>query len=134
MIPINFAYERSANVEQFDYFASLVIIPAATSDIFRVTLPASFRRGFITALGIGIDDPTAFQTSVFSVRVNDIADRYYQNIQDQLAPFNEPREIAPILVKPTDIVSVRGINNGAANRLYAARIRGFFDFGYSEKG
>jgi hypothetical protein len=133
MIPINFAYPRSGNVEQFDYYASLSIAPGVTSDVFRQVVSSNFKRGFITAFGHGIDDPTAFLLSVFSIRVNDVADRYYQNIQDQLAPFSEPREIAPILVRPGDVLSVRVTNNNVASKLYAARIRGFFDFAYLEK-
>jgi len=133
MIPINFAYARSGNVEQFDYFASLSIANGVTIDVFRQIVPASFKRGFITAFGMGIDDPSAFITTIFSIRVNDIADRYYQNIQDQLAPFSEPREIAPILIQPNDVLSVRVTNNGAVPKLYAARLRGFFDFAYAEK-
>jgi hypothetical protein len=128
MIPINFSYPRSGNVESFDYYASVNIANGNSGEIVAAQLGAAFKQGYITALGIGIDDPSAFVGSIFSVRVNGNPDRYYQSIQDQLAPFSEPREIAPILIKPNDRITVFVVNNNAASKLYAARLRGFFDF------
>jgi hypothetical protein len=132
-IPINFSYERSGNVELFDYYASANVANGITASIVNQRVPSSFKRGFITVYGHGIDDPSAFLTSIFRIRVNGVADRYYQSIQDQLAPFGEPREIAPILIRPNDLIELDVTNNGAVSRLYATRIRGFFDYAWSEK-
>jgi len=132
-IPINFSYARTGNVELFDHYASISIAAGITTSIVTVRVPASVSRGFVTLYGHGIDDPSAFLTSIFRIRVNGVPDRFYQTIQDQLAPFGEPREIAPILVRPNDIIELDATNNGAVSRLYATRIRGFYDYAYGEK-
>ena len=132
-IPINFAFERSANVELFDYYASLSIATTATGIIVSFRVPTQVKRGFLTVYGHGIDDPSAFVLSVFRIKVNGIADKFYQNIQDQLAPFGEPREIAPILIRPGDLIELEATNNNALTKLYAARVRGFYDFAWNEK-
>jgi hypothetical protein len=132
-IPINFSYARTGNVELFDHYASLSVATTVTASIVTVRVPASVSRGFITLYGHGIDDPSAFVTSVFRIKVNGVPDRFYQNIQDQLAPFGEPREIAPILVRPNDLIELEVTNNGGVSKLYAARIRGFYDYAYGEK-
>jgi len=132
-IPITFPYPRSANVELFDYYASLTIANGTSTSIFSQQLPTLFKRGFITYAGFGIDNPTAFNGSIWQIRVNSVADRYYQSIQDQLGSFDDPKEIAPILVRPGDLISVYVTNTTGASHLYAGRLRGFFDFAYGEK-
>lgn len=133
MIPSNFPYARSANVEAFDFYGSSNIVNAASGDIFSQQLRVGFRQGYLTRFGHGIDDPSAFVGSVFSIRINGIADHYYENIQDQLATFKEPLEIAPILIRPGDRISVFVVNNNAASKLYAARLQGFFDYAVGTK-
>lgn len=132
-IPINFPYERSGNVEAFDYYASLSINNGATSIIRAQRVPVSIKRGFITFYGHGIDDPSNFVNSIFRIKINGVPDRYYELIQDQLAPFSEPREIAPILLRGNDLIELEATNNGTTAKLYSARIRGFYDYAFGAK-
>lgn len=130
MIPINFPFPRTPKIEQFDYYASVSITNTSTqTTVVTATIPSSVRKGWITAFGHGIDDPTYFQTSVWRIMVNGNAIPYYFAIVDQLAPFNDPREIAASPFKGGDVISVVASNAGAAAKLYAARLRGFFDYG-----
>jgi hypothetical protein len=130
-VPLNFPYERTGNIQLFDYYQSTSIANGATGDCMSARLPSNFRRGFITFLGIGIDDPSAFALSTFQIKVNGIADKFYQQIQDQLSGFDDPKEIAPILVRPNDLIAIGVTNGNATAKLYAGRLKGFFDFSYN---
>lgn len=128
MIPSDFPYKKSGHVEMLDKFASASVLNGATGNALTFTVEARCHHAYLTAIGLGIDSPTAFATSVFRVKVNGSPDRNYQSIQDELAAFNDPRPIAPIKLKPNDIVTIECTNSSGATRLYAGRLKGFLDY------
>jgi len=128
MIPANFPYKHSGNVELFDFYQSSNIANGTSAALISARIATQAQGAWITQLGLGIDNPAAFATSVWQVRVNGVASFYYSNIQDELGPFDDPRDISPIAVPSGAVIDVFVFNNGAAPRLYAARLRGFLDY------
>jgi len=128
-IPANFPFPRSGSVESFDAYAS-ASVPAATVDQVLVTLtvPQQAHRAYLTLFGHGIDDVSAWPLSVWRIRRNRIPVRDYNNIQDQLAEFQDPKEVGPVVIHAGETVDVVVTNNTALAHLYAARIRGFYDY------
>lgn len=129
MLPQNFPFPHSGNIQLFDYFASATIVNGTSGTVVTATMAERFSTAWITLFGHGIDDPVAFELSVWRILVNNHAVRFYDNIRDQLGAFREPMPIAPIPFGPLATISVVVENNTAAPRLYAARLQGFFDYG-----
>jgi len=133
MIPSNyFPFDRNAKIELFDFFGGATVLAATTGTAVSVRLPGNFKRGFVTVLGLSIqDDQTSFIDSLFAIRVNGVPDRNYQNIIGQLGLISDPHAIIPIIVRPNDVLDVFVTNNGAFGHFYIARLMGFYD--YEEK-
>jgi hypothetical protein len=131
MIPFNFPYKRSEHVELFDVYTGQTVVPnGTTASLASARVASQVKRGFITALGLASEDNTSaqFASLVFQIRVNGVADRYYQNIVGQLSPYFEPRPIAPIMLRSGDLFDVFVANNDVAGHIVSARLMGFYDF------
>lgn len=131
-IPANFPYERSKRVESFDAYKS-VNVPVSANPVVLCTFtaPSNIGKGYITLFGHGIDDVTAWITSVWQIRRTGAGVKDYAAIADQLAEFTDPKEVGPIPFYAGDTIDVVVINSSAATHLYAARLRGFVDYGVS---
>ena len=125
----DFPWPHSGNIELFDYYASKTIANGVTDFVFDIPIDRIFVQGYATMFGHGIDDPTAFAGSTWQVCVNDIAMPYYDAIKDELGQFKQPEAISPIIVRRGEKLGVRVINASGASHLYAARLRGFLDYG-----
>jgi hypothetical protein len=128
MIPNNFPFPHSGQIEIFDYFESATIANGATGVLINRKISEQVKKAWITQLGLGIDNPAAFQTTVWQVRVSTAPNFYYADIRDELGPFDDPRDIAPIPLFGGQTIDIFVTNNGAAPRLYAGRLRGFLDY------
>ena len=130
-IPINFPYLRGKTVNLFDYFASITIGANSTGVPITFTIPQQSQVSYLTLFGQGIDNANAWITTVWQIRVNGTPQQYYDKIQDQLAEFVDPKEIAPVTCRSGDVVDVFVQNNdGAAAHLFGARLRGFHNYGF----
>lgn len=129
MIPNNFPYPRSHNVQLFDYFGSLSVGAGVSQTIITWTVPNQVKQGYLTMFGQGLDTPSQWSTAIWAIRVNGVPQQYYSLIQDQLAEFTDPKDIAPIVIRGSDIVSVTVSNGSGASGLYGSRLKGFYDFG-----
>jgi len=131
-IPLNFPYKHSGHVELFDFFESASVNAGANKDLINIQVPTTIKRGFVTYFGHGIDDLTQFKNTVWSLKIGNVLVRAYSKIQDQLGPFSQPQEIIPSVIKPGDFLAVNVLNNGGSAFLFAARLKGFFDFQIGE--
>lgn len=131
-IPTNFPYERSKRVESFDAYASVTVAVSTTPTILcSFQAPSNIGKGYITLFGHGIDDVTAWVTSIWQIRRNGAGVKDYAQIRDQLAEFTDPKEVGPIPFYASDVLDVIVTNGSAGAHLYAARLRGFVDYGVS---
>jgi hypothetical protein len=131
-IPVNFPYERSKRVESFDTYRSVTVAVGTNPTILcTFQAPSNMGKGYITLFGHGIDDVTGWPLSTWQIRRNGAGVKDYAQIQDQLAEFTDPKEIGPIPFYASDVIDVVVINGSAGAHLYAARLRGFVDYGVS---
>lgn len=127
MIPRNFPFKIYGSPELFDVYASVDIAALSNANVITFTIDRP-GTSWLTFFGHGIDVLSAFETSVWKILINGVPIRHYANIQDQLALFNDPRQIVPTRCKQNDVISVYAQNDHATDTYkYGARIWGFHD-------
>lgn len=129
-IPVNFPFKHGPAPELFDFYGSVTVNAGVqNANVISWTVPSQVKQGYLTQLGHDIDDVTAWANTVWTITVNGVPARYYAIIQDQLAEFVDPKDLAPIVIRGGDVVAVIVDNNTANPRLYGARLKGFYDYG-----
>lgn len=127
-IPRDFPYAYSGKVELLDEYGSVTVAAGATETIISKRVSPQVGLCWLTVFGHGIDTLTAFADSIFRINVNGVPVNNYNDIRDQLAQFSDPQPIAPIVLKGEQEFSVTVVNNDSVSHLYAARLRGFYDY------
>lgn len=104
-----------------DVIGSVDVAAGVTGVILSERWPIAI-SGAVVKLGIGVSDLTLWATAQFTLRVNGVPVRDYEDVRDQLGTIAEPSDVS-VPIEPYSLVELVVKNGGAALGKFAGRFK-----------